>query len=404
MELIFEDFGGSAMVRKKDSLPATARRLLAQIHAAAFANPLSASYLSDLKKISNVDTDSIHAQMQAIEQRVDREISGPLEDIYRSADLEAVDRIHLETTWLFFLFGKYVDKFDRYIVGQEQSTRSQLTPDFAASLFGELERFGISEKKCCHIVATFFQLRRAYFYIQYQIIGRSPCMLDLKARLWENIFSHSFEEYSTQLWDKMEDFSTILLGKTGTGKGTVAAAVGFSGYIPYDPIKNCFVESFTKAFVSANLSQFTSSLLESEIFGHKKGAFTGANEDYPGLLGKSSPYGATFLDEIGEVEPDIQVKLLKVLQERVYQPVGSHLEKRLSGRIISATHIDPVALIQNGKLREDFYYRIATDVIVIPDLSKRIQEDPGEIEEIVAGVLRGIYQTADSSQKLVDVY
>ena len=130
----------------------------------------------------------------------------------------------------------------------------------------------------------------------------------------------------------------MLLGETGTGKGTAAAAIGRSGFIPFDEKKGCFAESFMRGFVSINLSQFPETLIESELFGHKKGAFTGAVEEHEGVFARCSPHGAIFLDEIGEARIPSQIKLLQVLQERTFSPVGSHEKLRFRGRVIAATN------------------------------------------------------------------
>jgi sigma54-dependent transcription regulator len=95
-------------------------------------------------------------------------------------------------------------------------------------------------------------------------------------------------------------------------------AIGRSGFIPFDRKKGCFKESFTRSFIAINLSQYPETLIESELFGHCKGAFTGAVEDYEGVFDRCSPFGAILLDEIGEVGEPIQIKLLQVIQERVF--------------------------------------------------------------------------------------
>jgi transcriptional regulator with PAS, ATPase and Fis domain len=203
----------------------------------------------------------------------------------------------------------------------------------------------------------------------------------------------------------MEDFSTLLLGETGTGKGAVAAAIGRSGYIPFDVKKNCFVASFTKSFVSINLSAYADALIESELFGHKKGAFTGAIDNFSGVFERCSRYGSIFLDEVGEVSLPLQVKLLNVLQERQFTPVGSHSQQRFEGRVIAATNKSLDDLRSRGEFRNDFYYRLCSDVITLPTLRQRIAEEPREFELILKHVISKTLGRDDKSmsQKLVQM-
>src|SRR5439155_22025679 len=116
---------------------------------------------------------------------------------------------------------------------------------------------------------------------------------------WNNIFTHDVRCYDRYLWNRMEDFSTLLLGETGTGKGTTAAAIGRSGFIPFEEKKGCFAESFTRSFVALNLSQYPEALIESELLGDKKGAFTGAIEAHERSFSRGSHCGARFLDDGG---------------------------------------------------------------------------------------------------------
>jgi len=208
-------------------------------------------------------------------------------------------------------------------------------------------------------------------------------MKSFRLHLWNNVFTHDIRWYDRYLWNRMEDFSTLLLGETGTGKGTAAAAIGRSGFIPFEERKGCFAESFTRGFVSLNLSQDPETLIESELFGHKKGAFTGAMEAHQGIFARCSPHGAIFLDEIGDVSAPVQIKLLQVLQERTFSPVGSHEKLRFRGRVIAATN-QPLDQLRSEKLfRDDFFYRLSSDVITVPSLRQRIQETPAELKFLV---------------------
>lgn len=165
-------------------------------------------------------------------------------------------------------------------------------------------------------------------------------------------------------------------------------------WYPIDPAGNRFRHSFTDTFIAVNLAEFPESLIESELFGHRKGAFTGAVEDHQGVFARCSPYGSLFLDEIGDASLGIQIKLLRVLQERTFTPVGSHKPQRFSGRVIAATHQSLAELRQQGKFREDFFYRLCSDVITVPPLRQRLAETPAELELLVQELVTRLFRSA----------
>ncbi|HXU55462.1 MAG TPA: sigma 54-interacting transcriptional regulator, partial [Casimicrobiaceae bacterium] len=153
--------------------------------------------------------------------------------------------------------------------------------------------------------------------------------------------------------------STILLtGESGTGKGLVAQAIHFHSLRREKP------------FVALNCGALPENLLESELFGHMRGAFTGADANKKGLL-EVAERGTVFLDEIGEMSPVMQVKLLRVLQERRFRRVGGLEELQADIRVIAATNQDLAKAIADGRFREDLYYRIAEIVVEIPPLRAR---------------------------------
>jgi len=237
---------------------------------------------------------------------------------------------------LFDIYHRLVGQMDALIEQQAASGEPVGRVTFAHEALASLSKRGYDEPSALRYFAIFYQMRRAFYFIERTLLGGSPCMKSLRRSLWDNVFTHDIRWYETVLWNRMEDFSTLLLGETGTGKGTAAAAIGRSGFIPFDAKRLCFAESFTKSFLQINLSQYTESLIESELFGHRKGAFTGAVESHDGALSLCSPHGTIFLDEIGDVSVPVQIKLLQVLQDRVYSPVGSHEKRRFQGRIIAA--------------------------------------------------------------------
>ena len=294
------------------------------------------------------------------------------------------DRQLVEPAFLYVAYHRYVPQIDQHIERQANRLGDPARVEFGEELIGDLVRCGFAEERAIRFLSFFFQLRRAFYFIERSLAGESEPMERLRRALWNNIFTHDMRAYEAFLWNRMEDFSTLLLGDTGTGKGSAAAAIGRSEFIPYIASERRFAANFAQTFISINLSQFPETLIESELFGHRKGAFTGAIDHHQGVFERCSAHGALFLDEIGEAPVPVQIKLLQVLQERTFTPIGGHDKKRFSGRVIAATNRSLGELRQSGRFRDDFYYRLCSDVIRVPTLRERIQESPGELGELVA--------------------
>ena len=366
-------------------LPTEERHFFKTVYNDAFANPFS-----------------------RLRERLDRRIAGLFPSAsrreskdmcYREVDLRlrTLAKIHkgnirdypeedqelLRIVNYFDIFHKFRDQFDIHIKDQLAAGDTPVKVSFAHDAKQIWTDRGFDAEYFWHYFALSFQLRRAFYFISNSLVGTSRCMRTLKKHLWYNVFTYNIGLYDRYLWNRMEDFSTLLLGETGTGKGTSARAIGQSGFIPFDQKTSCFAQSFTRAFSAINLSQYPETLLESELFGHTKGAFTGAVDNYAGAFDRCSLYGAILLDEIGEVPNHVQIKLLQVLQERQFTPVGSHRSSRFNGRVIGATN-RPKDDIMSGKVfRDDFYYRLCSDIIEVPPLRTRIRETPEELHNLL---------------------
>lgn len=181
-----------------------------------------------------------------------------------------------------------------------------------------------------------------------EIIGQSPAMIELFDTVSEMAASES---------------SVLILGETGTGKELVARAIHANS------------DRIGGPFVPINCGAIPESLLESEIFGHEKGSFTGASRPKKGLIEVASG-GTLFLDEVGEISPKMQIDLLRVLQERTFYRVGAVKPLTADFRLISATHRDLTAEIARGTFRQDFFYRINVITLRVPPLRERREDIP----------------------------
>jgi two-component system, NtrC family, response regulator HupR/HoxA len=193
------------------------------------------------------------------------------------------------------------------------------------------------------------------------IIGRAPPMQDLY-RLLDRV-SHS-------------DSTVLIQGENGTGKELVARAIHYNSGRKH------------RRFVVQNCSAFNDNLLDSELFGHRRGAFTGAIADKQGLF-EVADEGTFFLDEIGDMSPSLQVKVLRVLQEGTFTAVGDTEPRKVDVRIIAATNRDLKGMVERGTFREDLYYRIHVINMVIPPLRERAEDIDLLIDHFLAVHARG---------------
>ncbi len=204
-----------------------------------------------------------------------------------------------------------------------------------------------------------------------EVNKREARIMDLNAELgnkyrYHNIIGKSkkMQEIYHLLTKVSNSEATILIqGENGTGKEMVAKAIHFNS-----PRKDA-------VFVAVNCSAFNDNLLDSELFGHVKGAFTGAVKDKKGFFEVSNG-GTLFLDEIGDMSLSMQVKLLRVLQEGTFLPVGATQPKKVNVRVLAATNKPLKEMIQKGEFREDLYYRINVINVTIPPLRERIEDIP----------------------------
>jgi two-component system response regulator HupR/HoxA len=219
---------------------------------------------------------------------------------------------------------------------QLAADNARLTADLAAA----------NEKLAAENVYLRREVQRQYAFDQ--ILGASPPM--------QRVFEVMEKVAQT-------DATVLLTGETGTGKDLVARAIHYAG------------SRKERSFVAQNCGALPDTLLESELFGHKRGAFTGAHADKKGLF-EIADGGTIFLDEIGETEPGMQVRLLRVLQDGEIRPLGSSETRRVDVRIIAATNKDLRKQVQEGRFREDLFYRLHVVEIELPPLRARREDIP----------------------------
>lgn len=404
------------MAGKQNSfqLPPDTRQLLELISEINEANPFGPDRSQWQARVLDEPTSSVpllpsnREERDKANQRVNAMLGSCLDEVRdavrKHAHTMSPDdkETYRNAVWIWTYY-KFIQDFDRHREAAERDpdreleVGDELYERFITSLSGYLllgdgpgnraDRLRMNDGDAADLFAFYFQLRRGWHGILKRIVGISPSAAELRMSIWVAIFTRRLLWSYQYLKDRMADFSTLILGDSGTGKDLVAEIIGTSQFIPYLPAKDRFAVNFINGYHPVNLSSLTPTLIESELFGHTRGAFTGATSARKGHLEGCSPHGALFLDEIGDLSGEIQVKLLRVLQSREFYPSGGGKAKRFHGRILSATNRDIPTLVAEGGMREDFLYRIGTNVIRVPTLSRRLSEEPEEASTLLQHVL-----------------
>jgi len=203
------------------------------------------------------------------------------------------------------------------------------------------------------------------------LVGRSPKVQGVLQQM---------DKVSSSRWP------VLILGETGTGKELIA--------------KNLHSRGAPGPFVVVDCSSLVGPLMESELFGHTKGAFTGAAGPKLGLIEMANA-GTAFFDEIGELPLDLQAKLLRVLQEKEFRPVGSTLVRRSDFRVISATNRDLAAEVEKGTFRRDLYFRLNVITLRLPPLRSRVEDIPDLVDHFLRRYGRGHQMSAEAMEALL---
>ncbi|MCE2796497.1 MAG: sigma 54-interacting transcriptional regulator [Planctomyces sp.] len=304
----------------------------------------------------------------------------------RRHDVESV-RLYDELTVYVLFYEVFDERLKCRAAGQDKPAADRRVWNHFSAEFDR--RMGIPELQLpsagqkLELFELFHQILRAFFNIFDCVIGRSAPAARLRARIWQSIFTHDMRRYRRTLQKSWQNSTTLITGPSGSGKDLVAQAVGLSRRIPFDPETRRFAVQPEDVWFAVNISAFSTGLVESELFGHAKGAYTDANAAREGWLEACGAWGAVLLDEIGELDLATQVKLLRVLQNRQFQRVGETRTRNFEGKIIAATNRDLRREIENGRFREDLYYRLCADIIETPSLAEQAADNPDMLQDLV---------------------
>jgi transcriptional regulator with AAA-type ATPase domain len=321
--------------------------------------------------------------------------------LLRENEASDADLVLYEDATLHLLYNRYYPKFFEASFGKDAQKSGRCS--FYQEFLSDWRHFFPIEANHDprHTFACFRQIQRAFEQIFRDIIGSSMPAARLRGAIWQSIFSHDMRRYRRTLYERMSDFATLITGPSGTGKELAARAISQSRYVPFDDTRFTFADDAV-SFYPINISALSPTLVESELFGHRRGAFTGAIGDRKGWLEMCPQLGSVFLDELGDMDPAIQVKLLRVIETRTFHPVGETASRQFQGKLIAATNRDLAADIHSRRFREDLYYRLCSDQIATPSLAEQLADSPQIMRELVVYMARRV-AGAEAEELAVEV-
>ncbi len=337
--------------------------------------------------------------LPAIRDEAERQLAAAHAELQRGAKPTDRERDLIRGVALYVLYYRCDTPFYESIVSPAPEESVSFYDEFEHDFQRVFQHVGAPPwvRDCADLFAFFFQIRRAFHFVFHQILGTSRAAAELRASVWESIFTHDPTRYLRHLRGRMHEVSTLILGASGTGKELAASAIGLSSFIAFDASQRRFARHFSTAFHPLHLAAMSKTLIESELCGHTKGAFTGAIADRMGHLEGRTPSETVFLDEIGDLDPEVQVKLLRVLQSREFHRLGDTEPKRFGGKVVAATNRDLASDMAAGRFREDLYYRLCADLIRTPSLHRQIDGKPDELAHLTRVLIQRNLGAADGT-------
>jgi two-component system, NtrC family, response regulator AlgB len=278
-----------------------------------------------------------------------------------ASGLDLVPRLVSQSPWMQVIVVTAFGSIDTAVEAMKRGAKDFLTKPFTPS------QLKLVTQRVAHIRALEQQV--AGLQSSLNADGSSAASLESKSPAMQRVASLARQVAQS-------DATVLIRGESGTGKGVVAQAI------------HDWSARAGKPFATVACPSLSASLLESELFGHARGAFTGAVRDNPGRIA-SSEGGTVFLDEIGDLPPELQPKMLRFIQERKYERVGDATTRRADVRIIAATNVDLEAAVKSGKFRQDLFYRINVVQLVVPPLRERVDDIQPLAEQFLASLCRG---------------
>lgn len=250
------------------------------------------------------------------------------------------------------------------IKAMQNGAYDYLTKPIDSSRFSVVVKRAIESKNLSERLAIAITGDLEEFDLDDKFVGKSDYIKDIYKKIGQV---------------SLNTVNILIQGESGTGKELIARTIHYSGITKNQP------------FIAVNCSALTESLLESELFGHVKGAFTGAIKDKKGKF-ELAGEGTIFLDEISEISPELQVKLLRIIQERKFEKVGGELSLLMKARIIAATNRDLNDLVEMRKFRDDLFYRLNVFPIFVPPLRDRREDIPTLIVHLLKKINRNLHK------------
>jgi DNA-binding NtrC family response regulator len=373
------------------------RAFLAAISWLAYLNPFEPRWAEVVRAIFPAgglpDDPDPDAPFRGLSERIQRPIAAAAALLQGDRIGSPSDMAVFRGAAIYALWDKYRDRFQHLIDtdGVDVPFRDELEATYA-SLRLDLPVLRVPEPR--HLVEFMYQWRRNVFYIARLIRGQSPAAAAARLAIFRASMGGDRCTYVRGLYRTMERVPVLITGETGTGKDLAAQCIGWGGYLPLDEKGERFVLRHRAAPHTRSLCEVPRELIESALFGHKRGSFTGATADATGFFALPEPHGSLFLDEIGELQGYLQAKLLRPFQNREILAIGATRPQPIHGRHIFASRRDLEAMCQEGTFRVDLLERMNGVRIHMPPLRQMLAEDPGELGRFVRGfvVAAGIHE------------